>query len=272
MILAIDIGNTTVALGGIRDGRVCFVAHVDTIRGGTAADYRPRLEKAFSGAKRQPVRFEGAILSSVVPELTQVLADCAAAYCPAPPIIVSPQIRTGLTMQVPEPDKVGRDRIVDAAAAAAFYPLPAVTVDMGTATTFNVIDENRNFLGGVICPGLSTGLRALNEKCAQLPLVRLDRPESAIGKNTQECMLTGAIMGSAALIDGITDRIEAQLGRPVTLVVTGGLARFVTPYCRRAVIYDPQLILKGLAALYRENAPRQARGPRQTPRKKPRRA
>ena len=119
MILAIDIGNTTVALGGIRDGRVCFVAHVDTIRGGTAADYRPRLGKAFSGAKRQPVRFEGAILSSVVPELTQVLADCAAAYCPAPPIIVSPQIRTGLTMQVPEPDKVGRDRIVDAAAAEA---------------------------------------------------------------------------------------------------------------------------------------------------------
>lgn len=259
MILAIDIGNTTVALAGIKDGRVCFIAHIDTLRGATAADYRPRIARAFSGAKHQPVRFEGAILTSVVPELTEPVSQCAAEYCPAPPLIVSPGIRTGLTMAVPEPDKVGKDRIVDAAAAAACYPLPVVTVDMGTATTFNVIDEKRRFLGGVICPGLSTGLRALNEKCAQLPPVRLGKPRAAIGTGTQECMLSGAVLGSAALIDGITDRIEAQLGRPVTLVVTGGLARFVTPYCRRQLIYDPDLILKGLAALYRENTGRPRR-------------
>jgi type III pantothenate kinase len=260
MILTIDIGNTTIALGGVKEGRICFVAHMDTVRTDDTATYRAKMQKAFSGAKHQPVRFEGAILSSVVPELTPVISECAAEYCPAPPILVSPKIRTGLVMDVPQPEKVGKDRIVDAAAAAAHYPLPVVTVDMGTATTFNVVDERCHFLGGEICPGLSTGLRALNERCAQLPLVRLGNPKTAIGKNTQECILSGSILGTAAMIDGITERIEAELGRPVTLVVTGGLARFVAPHCRHALQYDPQLMTKGLEALYRENAP--ARAPR----------
>ena len=253
MILTIDIGNTTVALAGIKDGRVCFVSHMETIRTATEADYRPRMEKAFSGAKYQPVRFEGAVLSSVVPEITQAVASCAAAYCPAPPLIVTPAMRTGLLMAVPEPEKVGRDRIVDAAAAAAFYPLPAITVDMGTATTFNVIDGDRRFLGGVICPGLTTGLRALSDRCAQLPPVRLSNPKNAIGTNTQECMVNGAVLGAAAMIDGITARIEAQLGQPATVIVTGGLARFVVPHCQRTVVYEPELLLKGMAALYTAN-------------------
>ncbi|MCI2046372.1 MAG: type III pantothenate kinase [Faecalibacterium sp.] len=265
MILTIDIGNTTIALGGVKDGRVCFIAHMDTARGEGAESYRPRMAKAFSGAKHQPVRFEGSILSSVVPELTDVIAQCAAEYCPAPPLIVSPKIRTGLVMDVPQPEKVGRDRIVDAAAAAAHYPLPVITVDMGTATTFNVVDERRHFLGGVICPGLSTGLRALNEKCAQLPMVRLGAPKAAIGRNTQECMLNGSILGTAAMIDGIAERLEAQLGRPATLVVTGGLARFVVPHCRHPLEYDAQLMLKGLAALYAENTPAKKAGPRRRP-------
>ena len=254
MILTIDIGNTTVALCGVRGGQVCFSARVDTTRGAGEAEYRARLQKVFAAAKRQPVRFEGAILSSVVPELTDVLAACAAEYCPAPPILVSPALKTGLVMDVPHPEQVGRDRIVDAAAAAALYPLPVITVDLGTATTFSVVDENRHFLGGVICPGLSTGLRALNEKCAQLPPVRLGKPKAAIGTDTQSCMQNGAVLGTAAMIDGIADRIEAQLGRPATVVVTGGLSRFVTPYCRRAVIFDGSLMQKGLAELYARNA------------------
>lgn len=253
MILAIDIGNTTVALAGIKDGRICFVSHMETLRLATEEDYRPRFEKAFSGAKYHPVRFEGAVLSSVVPTITDVVARCAAEYCPAMPLIVSPEMETGLTMAVPEPDKIGKDRIVDAAAAAAHYPLPVVTVDMGTATTFNVIDEEKRFLGGLICPGLSTGLRALGERCAQLPQVRLAAPHSAIGTNTAESMINGAVLGAAAMIDGITANIEQELGRPVTLVVTGGLARFVVPHCKRKLVYEPELLFKGLAALYMVN-------------------
>ena len=172
MILAIDIGNTTVALGGIRDGRVCFVAHMDTVRTRTAAEYRAEMEKVFSHRRQpeKPIRFEGAVLTSVVPQITGALAECAHHYTGKKPVIVSPDIRTGLTMGVPDPHAVGKDRLVDAAYAAANFPLPVVTVDLGTATTFNVIDENKVFRGGVICPGLSTGLRALGERCAQLPL------------------------------------------------------------------------------------------------------
>ncbi len=255
MILAIDIGNTTVALAGIKDGRVCFVSHMETLRSATEEDYRPRFEKAFSGAKYHPVRFEGAVLSSVVPAITDVVARCAAAYCPSMPLVVSPEMKTGLTMAVPEPEKIGKDRIVDAAAAAAHYPLPVVTVDMGTATTFNVIDEDKKFLGGLICPGLSTGLRALGERCAQLPQVRLAAPKAAIGTNTADCMINGAVLGAAATIDGIAAKIEAQLGKPVTIVVTGGLARFVVPHCQRKLVYEPELLFKGLAALYMANRP-----------------
>ena len=259
MILAIDIGNTTVALGGIRDGRVCFVAHMDTVRTRTAEEYKAEMTRIFTqrgqDGSRRPPRFEGAVLTSVVPQLTDKLAECARHFTHKPAVIVSPQINTGLTMAVDEPGAVGKDRIVDAAAAAAYYPLPLVTVDLGTATTFNVVDEEKRFLGGIIAPGLSTGLRALNERCAQLPRVKLEKPESAIGKNTEDCMLAGSVMGTAALIDGMTARIEEELGRPVTLVITGGLSRYVAPLCKHPLHRDPQLLLKGLALLYALNAP-----------------
>ena len=248
MILAIDIGNTTVALGGIKDGRVCFVAHMDTVRTRTAAEYRIEMEKVFAHRRHpeKPIRFEGAVLTSVVPQITGALAECARYYTGKKPVIVSPEIRTGLTMGVPDPHAVGKDRLVDAAYAAANFPLPVITVDLGTATTFNVVDENRVFRCGVICPGLS---------CAQLPQVRLSSPKVAIGVNTESCMLSGSVLGTAVLLDGITQRIEEELGRPATLVVTGGLAKYVTPLCRHPLTYDPELLLKGLALLYQMNAP-----------------
>lgn len=263
MILAIDIGNTTVALGGIKDGRVCFVAHMDTVRTRTAAEYRAEMERVFAHRRHpeHPMRFEGAVLTSVVPQITGALAECARYYTGGKkPVIVSPEIRTGLTMGVPDPHAVGKDRLVDAAYAAATYPLPVITVDLGTATTFNVVDENRVFRGGVICPGLSTGLRALGDRCAQLPQVRLGAPRAAIGTNTESCMLSGSVLGTAVLLDGMAARIEEELGRPATLVVTGGLAKYVIPQCRHPLVYDPELLMKGLALLYRLNEPQHRTG------------
>ena len=232
MILAIDAGNTTVALGGIKDGRVCFVAHMDTVRTRTAAEYRAEMERVFSRRRRpdKPIRFEGAVLTSVVPQITPALAECARHYTGRKPVIVSPEIRTGLTMGVTEPNAVGKDRLVDAAYAAAHFPLPVITVDLGTATTFSVVDKQKVFRGGVICPGLSTGLRALGDRCAQLPQVRLGVPGQAIGPDTQSAMLSGAVLGTAVLLDGVTQRIEEELGTSATLVVTGGLAR-MSPLC-----------------------------------------
>ena len=255
MILAIDIGNTTVALGGIKDGRVCFVAHMDTVRTRTAAEYRAEMERIFA-RRRNPERkvwFEGAVLTSVVPQITGALAACARHYTGRDPVIVGPDIRTGLTMGVPDPAAVGKDRIADAAYAAANYPLPVITVDLGTATTFNVVDEEKVFRGGVICPGLSTGLRALGDRCAQLPQIHLARPRHAIGTTTQESMLSGSVMGTAVLLDGMAARIEEELGSPATLVLTGGLAKYVAPLCRHPLTYDPELMMKGLALLYELN-------------------
>ena len=233
------------------------MARMDTVRTRTAAEYRAEMDKVFAHRRHpeRPMRFEGAVLTSVVPQITGALAECARYYTGKKPVIVSPEIRTGLTMGVPDPHAVGKDRLVDAAYAAANFPLPVITVDLGTATTFNVVDENRVFRGGVICPGLSTGLRALGERCAQLPQVRLSSPKAAIGVNTESCMLSGSVLGTAVLLDGITQRIEEELGRPATLVVTGGLAKYVTPLCRHPLTYDPELLLKGLALLYQMNAP-----------------
>ena len=262
MILAIDIGNTTVALGGIKDGRVCFVAHMDTVRTRTAAEYRAEMERIFA-RRRNPERkvwFEGAVLTSVVPQITGALAACARHYTGKDPVIVGPDIRTGLTMGVPDPAAVGKDRIADAAYAAANYPLPVITVDLGTATTFNVVDEEKVFRGGVICPGLSTGLRALGDRCAQLPQIHLARPHHAIGTTTQECMLSGSVMGTAVLLDGMVARIEEELGSPATLVLTGGLAKYVAPLCRHPLTYDPELMMKGLALLYEMNSRPARRG------------
>ncbi len=255
MILAIDIGNTTIALGGLRDGNVCFVAHVDTKRDGDKAHYTAALQTAFAKRRypERPLRFEGVVLTSVVPSITGVLAQCAAQYSNRKPLIISPDIRTGFTMGVKNPAAVGKDRLADAAYAVANFPLPVITVDLGTATTFSVVDENRVFVGGAICPGVSTGLRALGERCAQLPNVRLASPQKVIGDDTASCMLTGTIIGAAALIDGMAARMEAELGKPCSLIVTGGLAKYVTTHCKHPLTYDPQLMMKGLGLLYELN-------------------
>ena len=237
---------------------------MDTVRTRTAAEYRAEMERIFA-RRRNPERkvwFEGAVLTSVVPQLTGPLAACARHYTGKDPVIVGPDIRTGLRMGVPEPQMVGKDRIADAAYAAANYPLPVITVDLGTATTFNVVDGRRVFRGGVICPGLSTGLRALGDRCAQLPQIHLARPAHAIGTTTQECMLSGSVLGTAVLVDGMVQRIEEELGCPATLVLTGGLAKYVAPLCRHPLTYDPELMLKGLALLYEMNSRPARRGRR----------
>ena len=250
MIIVIDIGNSSVALSGIRGEQVVFTGEVETNRQWGEAEYTAALRPLLEG-----VSCRGAILSSVVPPVTETVRRAAAALLGTEPMLVTDETQTGLVLDVPEKERVGKDRLVDAAYAAANFPLPVITVDLGTATTFNVVDENRVFRGGVICPGLSTGLRALGERCAQLPQVRLNSPKTAIGVNTESCMLSGSVLGTAVLLDGITQRIEEELGRPATLVVTGGLAKYVTPLCRHPLIYDPELLLKGLALLYQMNAP-----------------
>lgn len=261
MILTVDIGNTTICAADMeQDGRgkytARFTARMDTVPDRSAGAYLAELRELLAEAGIQAGAFRGAVLSSVVPALEEQLRGCAQTLTGTEPVVITSKSDTGLTIDLAEPDKVGRDRLVDAAWAAACFPLPVLTVDMGTATTFSVVDADRMFRGGVNAPGVATGLQAPTDRTAQLPAVELETPRHVIGRTTAGCMRSGAVAGAAALVDGITARIEAELGEPVTLVMTGGLARYVEPLCAHPHIYDPDVLLKGLTLLYERNAGR----------------
>ena len=258
MILAIDIGNTTVTLGGVRTApqqaySLEFTARIDINHTWSASQYESAIEQLFEDKNLSPSDFRGVIISSVVPSVLTLLQECVRNLFGTEPLLVTSESDLGMTFSIPEPEKVGRDRLVDAAWAAAHYPLPVITVDLGTATTFNVIRENSVFCGGAIAPGLDMGLNALAERTAQLPRLALQIPKRIIGRNTEECILSGTIVGMAAMLDGMVQRIEAELGSPATLILTGGAARFVEPLVLHPHIYDPNLLLKGLAFLCERN-------------------
>ncbi|MBR1920177.1 MAG: type III pantothenate kinase [Spirochaetales bacterium] len=257
MILAVDIGNTTMTFTGLRrkdgDYYVVFNKKGDTIADKTVSFYKNDITRILKKCGYVVEDFEGSILSSVVPNSSANFTEALTILFKKRPITVSIDLDTGLTMDVENPEKVGHDRLVDAAWVASRYELPAVTVDMGTATTFNVIGEGGIFLGGAIAPGLETGLWALSRRTAQLPEVRQMTPTFAIGKNTVECMEVGSVLGSACLIDGLVERFEAELGEKVTLVITGWHAKTVEGLCNHEHIFDPDLLPKGLAYLYDRN-------------------
>ena len=260
MIFTIDIGNTSVSLGGLTalpEGgyEVAFCGKIHTVPSWKTLDYLQEIRHLLKQKGVTPGQFRGAVLSSVVPCLIPPIQNCVRMLMGQEAILLHADSDTGLTLQVPDPDSVGLDRLVDSAWAADQFPLPAVTVDLGTASTFNVIDVGRVFLGGIIAPGLDTSLKALSDRAAQLPKIQLETPDHVIGQNTKECMLAGAVAGTAAMVDGLVSRIEAELGQPATLILTGGLARYVHPLCTHPHTYDPHLLAKGLALLYERNAP-----------------
>ena len=169
------------------------------------------------------------------------------------PMVVGPGLKTGLNIHVEVPSQVGSDRIVIAVAALAEYGAPLVLMDLGTATTIDVVEPDICYMGGVIYPGVKLSLDALTSRAAQLPGISLDKPKKVIGKNTVDCMRSGMMYGTAAMLDGIIDRIEEELGHPSTLVATGGMAQFITPLCKHEIILEKDLLLKGLGLIYRKN-------------------
>ena len=162
-------------------------------------------------------------------------------------------IKTGLNIRIDNPAQLGSDLVVDSVAGIAEYPVPLLIFDLGTANTVCVIDKNKNYLGGMIYPGIGVSLDSLTAHASQLGGISLEAPEHMIGKNTVECMKSGVIYSSAAAMDGIIDRLEEELGEKVTVVATGGLAKRIVPYCRRKVILDDNLLLKGLSIIYHKN-------------------
>lgn len=257
MILTIDIGNTTVSLGGVEKTMqggyfVRFMERLDTNCSWGVSEYTAGIRSVLDRQRVTADEFEGAVLSSVVPHVEETLRESARRILGKQPMRITAESNMGLAIDLPEPEKVGQDRLVDSAWVAAHFALPAVTADLGTATTLNVI-RRRRILRRRDCRGVDTGLQALAERRPSLPQSALCVPERIIGRNTAESMLSGAVAGTAAMLDGIVREIEQELGKPVTLVITGGMAKYVEPLVRHPHTYDPELLLKGLALLYEKN-------------------
>ena len=197
--------------------------------------------------------FQGGIISSVVPSVTLTVKDAMERLTKKKIMVVGPGIKTGLKIALDNPAQLGSDRVADAVATINLYPVPAIMIDMGTATTISVIERDKNFIGGMIIPGLRTSLDSLSGKASQLPFISLVPPKKIIGTNTIDCMKSGIIHSNAASLDGVIERIENELGEKCTVISTGGIAKIIVPYCKREIIIDDELLLKGLMIIYNKN-------------------
>lgn len=256
MVLAIDMGNTNIVIGCIDEDKTVFVERLCTDRSKTELEYAIGFKTVLElyGIKSDSI--QGAIVSSVVPPLTHIIEAAIEKIIGKKAMVVGPGIKTGLNILMDDPKGVGADLIVDAVAGISQYGAPLILIDMGTATTISVIDKDRNYVGGVIIPGLMVSLDSLVNRTSQLPRISMDPPRKVIGKNTIDSMKSGIILGNASMLDGMIEKMEEELGYKATVIATGGLARVVIPLCKREILIDDELLLKGLSLIYNKNTER----------------
>jgi type III pantothenate kinase len=254
MILAVDAGNTNIVLGCMVGDSIRFTARVRTDRAKTEDEYALIFRNLFDLHQVERHGVDGAILACVVSELTDVLRSAIETVIKKRPLVVGAGLKTGLNIKIDNPATLGADLVVDAVAAQAKYPKPLVIFDMGTANTMSVLDRQGRFLGGAIMAGPRLAVDVLSTRTSQLPHIELDPPPKVIGSNTIQCMQSGAIYGHAAMLDGLIDRVEDELGEPLACVVaTGGLSSRIIPFCRRKILLDENLMLQGLRLIYEKN-------------------
>lgn len=256
MILAVDIGNTHVCVGTLEGLKTKTMYRLQTNIGRTEAEYAVLMQQLIVLTGMGNVRYEGAIISSVVPQLTGVLYNAVKLVTGCVPIVVGPGVKTGLNIRIDDPSSLGADMVVGAVAALHKYTPPLILIDMGTATTVSVLDAKGCFLGGAILAGVNLSLNALNSGTSQLPKIDLHNPGKVIGSNTEECMKSGAVYGTACMIDGIIDRMEAELGAKTTVVATGGLAPAIMRHCNHNILLEDDLLMLGLGVIYAKNTKR----------------
>ncbi len=253
MILAIDIGNTNIVVGCIDGKRTHFIERVSTDRSKTELEYAIVIRNVLEINHVNASEISGGIVCSVVPQITQIVRIAAEKILKKDVMVLGPGIKTGMNILMDNPASVGSDLIAAAVGAIQEYPAPLIIIDMGTATTVCVVDDKKNYIGGMILPGIRTSLDALTARAAQLSGIELSAPKRVIGKNTVECMRSGVIYSNAASVDGIVQRMEEELGMKATVVATGGLAKSVIPFCKEKVILDDDLLLKGMLYIYERN-------------------
>ena len=225
MILALDIGNTNIVIGCIDRERTYFIERLSTVRTKTELEYAIDIKTVLDIYHIKRADIEGCIISSVVPQITNVAKLAAEKILKKEVMVLGPGIKTGLNIMMDNPGQLGADLVADAVAGITEYPVPLIIFDMGTATTVSVVDDRKNYIGGMILPGVGVSLDALTARASQLSGISIEAPKKIIGKNTIDCMKSGILYSNAAAIDGIIDRIEDELGKNATVIATGGLAK-----------------------------------------------
>ena len=253
MILTVDVGNSNIVIGGVEGDKIVFEARLRTEATKTSDQYCVDLKILLDVQGVSTQSIEGSIIASVVPQVLNSFQTAILKLTGKASLVVGPGLKTGLNIKIENPAQTGADLVVGCVAALREHKPPMIVVDMGTATTVVVLDETGALIGGAISPGVKISMDAPTERTALLPGLQLDQPKRAIGKNTIDCMRSGIMLGTACMLDGLIARMEAELGCKTTVVATGGIAKFVLPMCQTPVIYDKDLIIKGLATLYRDN-------------------
>ena len=255
MILAIDVGNTNIVIGCAENdkNKVCFTERISTKQTATDLEYAAVIKTAFEMNGINPEDIDGGIISSVVPSVTDTLKKAVKKYIGIEMLSVGPGVKTGLKIVIDNPAQLGSDLVVDAVAGISEYPVPQIVIDMGTATTLSVVDKNKNYIGGAIMTGMAVSTDALISRTSQLPKIAFEPPKKVIGSNTVDCLKSGIMVSNACAIDGMIERIEEELGEKCTVIATGGLAGLVVPLCKRKIILDDNLLLKGLVIIYNKN-------------------
>lgn len=254
MILTIDVGNTNVVLGCVEDGVVVSRSRLATNTSDLPNDYAMKMRQSFAFDSIDYHEFEGAILSSVVPQVNRAIRSAVRKLTGLECIIVGAGIKTGVNVKIDDPGTLAGDLITGTVGALSMYKPPIIIVDMGTATTIVAVDKDGAYIGGAIVPGVNLSFEALSQGTSLLPNISIEAPRKCIATNTVDSMKSGAVFGTAAMIDGMIERMEEELGQSATVVATGGLSGGIIPYCKHEIKNEPDLLLKGLAILYQKNA------------------
>ena len=255
MIFVMDVGNTQTTVALYRGAQLVNSWRISTARHRTQDEWGALLHLLFQVNDLQMSEVSGVIVCSVVPPADAHLRDMCRRYFKREPIFVAPGLKTGVPILYDNPSEVGADRVVNAVAVLAHYALPAIIVDFGTATTFDVLDGKGSYLGGAIAPGLAISAEALFEKTAKLPKVEISRPSRVIGKSTVQSIQSGLYWGYVGLVEGLLKRMIKELGPVKSVIATGGLARLVAPDCPSVQTVDETLTLEGLRLIYEKNSP-----------------
>lgn len=253
MILALDIGNTNITIGVYDDRKLLFVSRMATDSSRMEDQYAIELRDILDIYGISLREIEGAVISSVVPPLTTFIVRAINRLTGVDPICVGPGTKTHVKIKIQQPDMVGADLLVGCVAAADMFRGPTIILDMGTATTLVVLDREKNMLGGCIIPGVGISMDALTRRTAQLPSISLEAPKHAISDNTVDCMRSGIIFGTACMIDGMVERMEAELGEKCHVVATGGLSKEIIQHCAHSIHFCDTLLLDGLRTIYEDN-------------------